>query len=876
MRISCQGYYTEFINVNGPGIRVNGKPFDNVYLKKDPRQLKEVTVTATKIKMVLKGDTIVYNADAFQLSNGSMLDALISQLPGVELDDNGQIRVNGKFVSSLLVNGEDFFRGDPSVALNNLPAYMVDKVKVYEKDETSFSGRYKSMKKEDLPLVVDVNLKKQYNIGWIANAEGGYGTDGRYMGRIFGLRFSDNARFALFGNVNNLNDNKTPGGSDRWNPDWLSRGLTETKMGGMEYFLKEKDGRWKLTSNIKLTRDDSDNASESSSVNFMPGGDLFRKGRNNTDGHSFTMATDHQFEYRKNNNLIQLRPHLEYHRGRNSGVSSSATFSADPAERSRGMVLDSLLDADVDYANPNLLNSMISHDNGFVSEWSGQIEANAFMAVPETPDNIFIKAKADFLNRKEQQLSLYSLDYYKTGGKPEVRNPYRRLPLSTYNVEGSVQYGWYPLDNFNLSIKPSYSYGHSYSSSDQLYYQLEQSGESYSGLNSLPSNWSMISNTLDGDNTYYSTLVTDQHKLSADIIFFLGQVLGWTDNKLTNALKFKFMSNVIFDDQHLDYMRNNTLQYKSRHKWSFQPKVGLDADDASVFYTYSTVYPSLLQMVNFYDTGTPLYIRSGNPDLKTGHVHWIRLLRSWYNNKTKNQIYLLINYHAYVNAVAQAATYDRTTGVTLYQPVNVNGNWDIDATFRIIRYLGKQRRCFFTSTTTPVYRNSVDMITGSEDGMPQRSSVRNFTFTEKAKMEYRGGIFTVSGNVGGTWRHATSPRGDFRTINGLDLDYGLTGKVKLPLSVEISTDLTMHTRRGYGDRALNTDDLVWNARLSKSVMNGNLIFALDGFDLLGQLSNVRTVLNSQGRTETWYNTIPRYGLLHVIYRLNKQPKKQKP
>lgn len=94
--------------------------------KSKPRdtQLGEATVTASKIRMVVKGDTLVYNADAFQLSEGSMLDGLIKRLPGFELRD-GQITVNGQYVSSLLVNGEDFFRGDPRVALENLPAYAM-------------------------------------------------------------------------------------------------------------------------------------------------------------------------------------------------------------------------------------------------------------------------------------------------------------------------------------------------------------------------------------------------------------------------------------------------------------------------------------------------------------------------------------------------------------------------------------------------------------------------------------------------------------------------------------------------------------------------------------------------------------------------------
>lgn len=118
---------------------------DPVKLRKRPKatddyiegkSLGEVVVTASKIKMVMRGDTVVYNADAFELTNGSMLDALVRQLPGVELK-GGRIYVNGEFVNNLLVNGRNFFRGNPKIALDNLPAYMVDKVKVYRRESDS-------------------------------------------------------------------------------------------------------------------------------------------------------------------------------------------------------------------------------------------------------------------------------------------------------------------------------------------------------------------------------------------------------------------------------------------------------------------------------------------------------------------------------------------------------------------------------------------------------------------------------------------------------------------------------------------------------------------------------------------------------------------
>lgn len=120
--------------------------------------LDEVTVTATKVKFYNKGDTLVYNADAFQLAEGSMLDALIRQLPGAELRDNGQIFVNGRFVEDLLLNGKDFFKGNNQIMLDNLPTYLVKDVKVYDKlgKNSEFLGHEMA---GDKRYVMDINLK---------------------------------------------------------------------------------------------------------------------------------------------------------------------------------------------------------------------------------------------------------------------------------------------------------------------------------------------------------------------------------------------------------------------------------------------------------------------------------------------------------------------------------------------------------------------------------------------------------------------------------------------------------------------------------------------------------------------------------------------
>lgn len=235
-----------------------------------------------------------------------------------------------------------------------------------------------------------------------------------------------------------------------------------------------------------------------------------------------------------------------------------------------------------------------------------------------------------------------------------------------------------------------------------------------------------------------------------------------------------------------------------------------------------------------------------------------------------------MRYNLYLSSIGQALTYDRTTGTYITQPRNANGNWDasIDGTYS--RSLGKGFRGWLYAYTRLYYRNSVDFAWGTDDAGNGRSSVRNLRLTENIKGSYNFDNIRLEGHAQATWAYATSPRADFATMSSVDFQYGLKTTIHLPWDLEIATDITMYSRRGYDDASMNTDDLVWNLRLSKSMLpKRNLVLSLDGFDILGQLSDVRRTVDSQGRTETWYNTVPRYFMARIAYRLNIAPKKNK-
>ncbi|MDE6768885.1 MAG: hypothetical protein K2J78_04070, partial [Muribaculaceae bacterium] len=272
LTITCDNHDTEVITIPSGDLKRAECDLGIIYLTRSARQLEEVTVTTSKVKFYHKGDTLVYNADAFLLAEGSMLDALIRQLPGVEFRSDGQIFVNGEFVDNLLLNGKDFFKNNRQVMLDNLGAYMVKNVQVYRKsnDMDTFLGQNVTGQKE---LVMDVKLKKDYMDTWIVNVAGGYGTSNRYLGRLFAMRFTPRSKIAAYGNLNNTNESRKPGdGVLDWSPSQMGTGTRKTSNGGIDYSYETLNNVWKLEGNVDVKYTDSKDATSVDRTNFYSTG----------------------------------------------------------------------------------------------------------------------------------------------------------------------------------------------------------------------------------------------------------------------------------------------------------------------------------------------------------------------------------------------------------------------------------------------------------------------------------------------------------------------------------------------------------------------------------------------------------------------------
>ena len=273
-------------------------------------------------------------------------------------------------------------------------------------------------------------------------------------------------------------------------------------------------------------------------------------------------------------------------------------------------------------------------------------------------------------------------------------------------------------------------------------------------------------------------------------------------------------------------------------------------------------------MVNMRDDTDPLNIHEGNSGLKNSYNHNISINYDLNVKKDYNYSWSL-DAGITDNAIAMGHTYDPKTGIRAYRAQNVDGNWNI-ALYNGFKF--RNKRLMFSSILNASHQQNADLV-GISSGM-ERSIVRTEGIGTLINANYTFGNNAIGVKFDGEWKYVNSRQEDFTNLNIWNYNYGLTANLNLPLHLQLSTDLTMFSRRGYHDPSLNTDDLVWNARLSYSTMKGNLIFMLDGYDILSQLSNITYTLNGQGRTEVRRNVLPQYVLFHVQYRLNKKPNRK--
>ena len=225
--------------------------------------IEGAVVTAALPQMEVKEDTLIFNADAFKVPEGSVLEDLVKKLPGAEVSSDGTIKINGKTISRILVNGKEFFSNDKDMAMKNIPTEIVDKIKTY--DRASDQERLSGIADGNEETVIDLTVKKGMNKGWFGNFDLGYGTEDQYADRINLNRFiDDNFQASIIGNVNS-----NGGGGMGMGRGGGGGGGGKRRSGQVGInAVASKDRKYEIGGNIRYNASKSENTSKSSSENY--------------------------------------------------------------------------------------------------------------------------------------------------------------------------------------------------------------------------------------------------------------------------------------------------------------------------------------------------------------------------------------------------------------------------------------------------------------------------------------------------------------------------------------------------------------------------------------------------------------------------------
>lgn len=856
--VKCDGYKTEdfWYEIKKIGRKTEIRMPDFM-LQKDfsfdkDNQLNEAVVSATKVKFYHKGDTLIYNADAFKLPDGSMLDELIKQLPGADLKDNGEIYINGRKLDMLLLNGKEFFGRNNKIMLDNLPYYIVDKLKVYEQSTQRSQALGHDV--DNKLYLMDVRVKKEYATGYMGNAEVAGGTHDRYLARLFALRFTDYSRLTFFGGSNNINESRKPGMDTEWTPSDNTSGTERRHNAGLDLLIEDKEQSWNETGNAVVNWMEKKNEERSASEYFLSNGNTFSRSHNYSKSNSFDLAATNVFTLKKPFYLA-LNTNLTYTNFDRIGDYLTSSFNAHP---------DSI---GTDTLNINS-NAWMAIGHSLEAKQTAQFLRNL-----SNGDDLEINADFSYKRSSGEDFSQYKLRYIKSSGNNDYRHRYNDDDSRAYQYMAKALY----RINFSKRVKweLSYKYAQSNASIESSKYRLEQIpgwGETEAKLDMLPSNLDLLRQVQDNDNSRNTNELERTHTLYTKWLFLVGK----EDN--TRKLNVGYFTDI--RQQRLRYAspKLDTLMRRTAPLHNFDIEYDHWHGFHNRFYYHFTQYaPSIMQMVPVANTYNPLAVTLGNPHLKNliyqGLYH--DFSKSFgKKKKVKTDLGSHAGIRTYQNQVATSVSYNRETGVYTYRPECVNGTYKLF----LINTLGfsfeKIKQLSLSNSLDYTYNHNVDLYLPEDETVSIRSTVVTHTLSETLKGTYDFGKLQLGVSAKVEWRYATSKRENFHDVHAADYVYGVNLKWQMPWKLYLSTDFKVYSRRGYADKQMNTDDFVWNLSLSRAILKGKLNFKLQGFDILHNLNNVTYTLSGQGRTEIWHRTIPNYWMLHVQWKFHKNPKRK--
>lgn len=856
LKVSYIGFKNKLIPLQLTASAPN-KNVGTVKLETDAIMLAEAVVVAEAPQVQIVEDTVAFNSSAYRTPEGAMLEELVKKLPGAEVDDDGNVKINGKEISKIMVDGKEFFGGDVQTGLKNLPVDMIEKLKTY--DKKSDLARITGIDDGEEETVLDLTVKKGMNQGWFGNVDVAGGTEKRYMGRAMVNYFYDKTQVSLIAGANNVNDQgfSAGGGGPRWR---RNNGLTAKKMIGIN-FATQTD-KIELGGSARYNYSDGDIASVGSTENFLTSGNSYSNSNTLSRNRNKRFSADFRMEWRPDTmtNII-FRPDFSYGKTDNLSSSESGTFNDDPYNLVENpndyLNLDNLAQNDpLREVRVNAINSGTLNDNKDIS-------ANATLQVNRKLNskgrNITFRGRFSYGDSESNQFTesmtnYFLLQNYLGGDSVLIRNQYINTPTKDYNYRLQLTYSE-PIARATF-LQFSYQFQYKYSESDKSTFDLQPFSDWGLGA-ALPDGYE--ENEIDSLGKYAEYRYYN-HDASVALRFI--------------REKYQLSAGMSFQPQHtiLSYKRGDYMIDTTRNVFNFAPNIDFRYRFSKVSqlrFTYRgrSSQPSMENLLPIVDNSNPQNIRIGNPGLKPAFTHTMRFFYNTYDADKQRNIIAHANFSATQNSISNSRVYNEATGGWTTTPKNINGNWNAFGMFGFNTAL-KNKKFTISTFSNASYVNNVAYLTDSQTRVENKNTTTNLTLNERLNGTYRNDWFEFGLNGTLSYSIEKDKLTPDNNQQPYTFSYGATTTVSMPWSMSLSTNIANQSRRGYRDASMNRNELIWNAQLSQTFLKGAATISFEMYDILRQQSNITRSLTADGRSVYEYNGVNSYCMLHFIYRLN--------
>jgi len=824
-------------------------------------------------------DTLMFNVSAFRVPEGSVLEELIKRLPGVEVDENGTITVNGRTVSRILVDGQEYFGNDQQMATKNLPVNIIRRIKTYQRQ--SDLARITGIDDGEEETVMDLEIKPNMRNGWLNNIDGAIGKPvGKndygewvkylYSGRYTLNRFQANTQFSV--NANTQNSGRGNGVSYNH-----QLGVNFSKNIGEPYPRRRNEFPLVIGGNVRYNGSDSRSLSESESETFTTQyqSASFRNNRSNSDSGNGSVNGEFRMEWMPDSSLnIIFRPSFQISRNHSNSSSDQVTFNTDPyIATDMENILDEYRYLDVDMMDSIGVNSQKSfnHSKTGNNQLSGEFQFNK--RFNDQGRNFTIRFTFSSTKGTNDSYSFSDQRYYQDHRRDSVMNRYNVSPTDNSSWSGRVMWSE-PIDSGRGNLQLSYQIQvNNRNQNRETYVLWGDEFEDWYETWGLPDDLKPYRNDRLSRS---ATNVSRNHTLTLQFRYNLNNSnfnIGVNFMpQYTGMDNFQYMGKIIGDTSRVVYNWSPSLNY--RYRFDRQKSI-------QVTLRTNTSQPSMEDMMDITDDSNPLNIRKGNPGLLPTLRNTAEANYQNYISETQKTINLRLSLENSLRNVTQKTDYDPNTGVSVTQPINMDGfwtNWSASTNLTYNQTIPNTKWRYNASANGSYRHQESYMRTGSigqynpgagTGGTAVLSTTNTISAGENASVTYRNQWLEVTANGRFTYNHSENNQRQNQNMDTYTFSYGGRANARLPWrNLNLGTDITMQSRRGYSG-SYNRNDLIWNANASFSFLKGNAgTIQIQYYDILNDETNVTRSVSTTGRTDTKNNNIHSYIMVHFILRVN--------